>query len=142
MHVGLDYDSATKADTSRQNFTVAPRHWYVDVNVRCERCGEVFRFTAAEQKTWYEEYNFYVDSFPRHCRACRGERRKVKRLRQEYDRDIATALTSSDLDLKIRVATVVDELRDAGETLPERALENRRTLAKQLARHSRTRSAS
>ncbi|MFN9541417.1 MAG: zinc-ribbon domain containing protein, partial [Planctomycetota bacterium] len=51
----LDHDSAVRADVSRQNYSVCPRYWYVDATFRCSRCSETFKFTAAEQKRWYEE---------------------------------------------------------------------------------------
>jgi hypothetical protein len=117
-HVGLDYDSAIRADTSKQDFSVAPRHWYIDAVFRCARCGGEFCFTAAEQKRWYEGYRFYVDSLPQECPACRRELRRLKSLRQEYDRIIAKALSSNDLNLKARVATIIDALCEAGADLP------------------------
>jgi Probable zinc-ribbon domain len=139
--VRIDYDSAIRADTSRQNFSVAPRHWYVDVASRCDRCREVFDFTAAEQKAWYEEFGFYVDSFPKHCGACRRQRRRLKSLRQEYDRDIPQALTGGDLELKRRVAAVIDQLCESGESLPAKAHDNRRLLARQISKRGGTNTA-
>jgi len=135
-HTHLDYESAIRADVSRQDFTDAPRHWYMDATFRCVRCGEEFRFTAAEQKLWYEEFRFYVDSRPNECPPCRRELRALKSLRQDYDRDIAEALASGDLDLKIRVARVVDQLCEAGVALPAKVHANRALLARQIARRS------
>jgi hypothetical protein len=53
-HLRLNYASAIRADTSRQDFTVAPRHWYIDAIFRCVRCDGEFDFTAVEQRSWYE----------------------------------------------------------------------------------------
>jgi hypothetical protein len=135
-HLGLDYASAIKADTSKQDFSVAPRHWYIDAVFQCDRCHEKFCFSAAEQRAWYEDYKFWVDSCPRECQACRRELRRLKSLRQEYDREIAQALTCKELDLKVRIASIIDQLCDAGITLPEKVHENRKVLAKQIARRS------
>lgn len=135
--VQVDYDSAIRADTSKQHFSVAPRHWYVDADVRCEQCGEVFRFSADEQRQWYEEYRFWVGSFPRQCPDCRRERRRLKALHQEYDRSVADALRSNDPEQKARAIEIVDQLRAAGERLPKKVYDNRELLVKQLARARR-----
>ena len=68
----LDYRTAVRAETTRQNCSMCPRYWYVDAHFRCERCGAEFAFSAAEQRVWYEDYGFWVDAFPKHCPACRG----------------------------------------------------------------------
>lgn len=133
-HLRLDYDSAIKADTSRQNYTVAPRHWYVDATFRCDRCRGEFQFTAAEQKAWYEGLAFYVDSRAEACRACRRELRRLKSLRQEYDREIAHVLAGKEVAAKVHLASVVDRLLEAGEDLPAKVLEHRELLAKQISR--------
>src|SRR4051794_18183057 len=70
-HKGLDYDSAIQADVSKQNYSVCPRHWYVDAAMRCEDCHEMFCWTAQEQHQWFEEFGFYVDSFAKRCLTCR-----------------------------------------------------------------------
>ncbi|MEZ6190017.1 MAG: zinc-ribbon domain containing protein [Phycisphaerales bacterium] len=51
----FDYTSAVRADTTRQDFSVEPRHWYVDATIRCDRCEQDFLFSADEQRFWYEE---------------------------------------------------------------------------------------
>ena len=135
--IQVDYNSAIRADTSKQHFSVAPRHWYIDADVRCEQCDEVFRFSADEQRQWYEQYGFWVGSFPRHCPGCRRERRRVKARHQEYDQSVATALRSDDAEQKTRVIEIVDQLRAAGEKLPKKVHDNRELLATQLARARR-----
>ena len=50
------------------------------MKLRCERCGEEFWFSANEQRIWYEEWGFRIDSIPKHCAACR------KMLREENGR--------------------------------------------------------
>jgi hypothetical protein len=132
--VFIDYRSAIKADVTRQNFCTVPRYWYVDVTARCGRCEGNFCFSAEEQRVWYEDRGFYVDSFPNCCRACRREHRKRKGLRQEYNRDIAAALTSEDCRFKAHVATIIDRLCKAGVDLPPKVHEKRRLLAEQIAR--------
>ncbi len=135
--IELDYRSAIRANVTRQNYTVVPRDWYVDTTLRCNQCRHRFCFSAHEQKAWYEDYGFYVDSFPTRCEACRRDRRDLKSLRQEYDRDIAGALASDDCGWKLRIANVIDRLCELDEHLPIKVRENRKLLAKHIARRNR-----
>jgi hypothetical protein len=128
----LEFESALKADVSKQNYSVCPRYWYIDATFHCLRCGREFCFTADEQRHWYEERQFYVDSQARHCVECRHARRELRQRRQEYDRQIAAALQSDDLALKQRLAEVIDELYEFDASLPEKINENRRILAQQI----------
>ena len=130
----FDFDSAIKADTSRQDFSVEPRYWYVDATIRCDRCKKDFLFSADEQRFWYEELRFYVDSFARQCPACRGELRELKMLRQQYDREIAEAIRANDIGLKQRLVSVIDAMTEAGLHLPDRIRENQRVLLSQIKR--------
>jgi len=130
----VDYGSAVPADTERQNCSICPRHWYVDTIFPCDRCGSEFAFTAAEQRVWYEEYGFWIDSLPKHCLGCRRGLRDLKAARQEYDRCVENALQAGDLELKKRLAGVIDQLYELGGELPPRINENRKRLARQIAR--------
>jgi hypothetical protein len=73
--LSVDYSSAVRADTTKQNFKVCPRHWYVDATFACSDCGREFGFSAEEQRYWFEELRFYVDSQATRCPACRKQRR-------------------------------------------------------------------
>jgi Probable zinc-ribbon domain len=132
--VRVDYGSAVRATPERQNCSVCPRHWYVDMIFPCDRCGGEFAFTAAEQRVWYEEYGFWIDSLPKHCLECRRELRELKAARRDYDRWVEQALQTDDLELKNRLANVIDELYELGGELPARVNEKRRRLARQIAR--------
>ncbi|MEM8735510.1 MAG: zinc-ribbon domain containing protein [Planctomycetota bacterium] len=128
----LDPDTAIRADTARQNFSMYPRTWYVDAEFRCSRCEEVFCFSAEEQRLWYEELGFYVDSYAKDCPACRKDTRQRKELRQRYDAGINEALQSKDTSMKIAICEVIDQLCDQEAELPSRIHENRLILAKQI----------
>jgi hypothetical protein len=130
----IDYASAVRADPAKQNCSICPRHWYVDARFRCARCDAAFSVSASEQRTWYEDYGFWVDSRPKHCPACRRDLRNAKELRREYDRDVAHVLESDDLDSKQRLARIIDQLYEIGGDLPARINDNRRRLARQIAR--------
>ena len=129
----LDHATAVRADVSRQNYSVCPRHWYVDATFKCSRCSETFCFTAVEQQRWYEELGFYVDSCAKNCPACRRDDRKRKLLRQEYDRGIKSALQSNDLAAKKHMAAVIDELYACDSTLPIKIHVNRKVLGRQIS---------
>ena len=128
-----DYESAVRADPERQNCSICPRYWYVDTTFSCDRCGGEFEFKATEQRAWYEEYGFWIDSLPKHCLACRQELRDLKVARQEYDRLVTEALRAADIQVKRRLAAVIDRLYELGGPLPSRINENRRCLALQIA---------
>ena len=130
--VRIHYDTAVQADPDAQNCSICPRYWYVDADFLCERCGAEFRFTADEQRVWYEDYRFWIDSLPRHCLACRQELRSLKAARQEYDRTVAQVLEHGDLASKQRLAEIIDQLYELGGDLPPRITENRRRVASQI----------
>ncbi|WP_442485696.1 zinc-ribbon domain containing protein [Aeoliella sp. SH292] len=132
----LDYSTAVRAATSKQNFTVCPRHWYIDAAFHCSRCGESFVFTAEEQKFWYEELRFWVDSLPKECINCRRELRELKALQQEYDRGIAAALLkSTDIVEKRRLVLVIEAMEAGGLALADGVRENHRVLLSQIAKN-------
>ena len=130
----IDYGSAVRADVGKQNCSICPRYWYVDAVFPCRRCGNEFDFTAAEQRTWYEDYGFWVDAFPAHCASCRRALRELKAARQEYDRTVTSTLESGDAEARKRLALVIDQLYELGGELPPRINENRRRLANLMSR--------
>lgn len=131
----VEYSTAVRADVSKQNFSVCPRHWYIDADFECERCGKNFGFTADEQRHWYEELKFNVGSTPRECRTCRRELREIKQLKQEYDREIAETLrTDSTIERKQRLIQVIETLATCGFELPAAMDDSLRTLRTQIAR--------
>lgn len=132
----LDYATAVRADIDKQNFSVAPRHWYLDADVVCDMCGEVFRFSVDEQRLWYETYRFYVDSFPRKCLRCRRTSRHMKDLRQQYEARISEALRGRDVEVKRKLVEIIDSLQAIGAILEEKVWENRAVLIRQLAKLS------
>ena len=134
--VSLDYDHVLRADIERQNYSVAPRNWYIASTIKCRTCGEDFLFSVDEQKRWYEEFRFYVDSFPNRCRDCRAELREIKQLRQEYDAAIQEALQTScgDIALKRKLVTNIERLIDSDGGAADKMLERRDILVAQIRR--------
>lgn len=80
--------SAIPADTSRQNFTVFPRGYYVDMLKYCRDCKRKFIFFAVEQKHWFEELGFYIDADCVRCVECRANDRIAQQRFHRYSRTI------------------------------------------------------
>jgi hypothetical protein len=128
----IDYKTALRADISKQNYTVCPRHWYVDALFVCRECSEEFVFSATEQRFWYEDRQFFVDSLPTRCVGCRKAERNRLELRRRYDAMISDALGTCPPEKKKAVIELVDELEAAEGELPDRMKQNRATLRAQL----------
>ena len=130
----LDYATAQRADVSKQHYTVCPRHWYIDATFVCCGCGQEFVFTASEQRFWYEDMRFFIDSLPKRCIQCRKSERTRLELRKRYDALIAEALGQSTIETKKQVVEIVNELEAAGTQIPDKMAENRSRLYAQLSR--------
>ena len=128
----LDYPTAIRADVEKQNYSVCPRFWYLDAYFDCARCHQQFCFSAGEQQTWFEEYWFWVDAFPKHCCSCRQELRELKTIRQRYDAIVADTMKQGSTRNKRELASLIDQLYELGGELPPRINKNRRILAKHL----------
>jgi hypothetical protein len=132
--VRLDYKSAERADVEKQNYTVCPRCWYVDATFVCRDCNTEFVFSVSEQRFWYEDRRFYVDSLPRRCVRCRKMERARLELKKDYDASIAGALSSKTGEEKKRLIEIIDELEAAEGSISERMREKREVLRAQLAK--------
>jgi hypothetical protein len=128
----MDIHTAQQAKISKQNFSVCPRCWYVDAVFVCRDCSKEFTFSAAEQRFWYEDCHFWIDSRPTCCAACRKEQRTRLNLKKRYDSLIATALGACPVEVKKEVVAIINELEAGEDDLPERMKQNRATLYAQL----------
>ena len=134
----IHYDSAIRADILKQNYSVCPRHWYIDAVFGCRDCKKDFIFTANEQKFWYEERQFWIDSQPKRCPSCRKSERRRRALRKQYDTMIKNVLGRCSLDKKKEVVEIIDELELMGEIFSERMKLNRNTLLAQLKKNEKS----
>lgn len=132
--IHMDYASAIRADTSKQDYSVCPRHWYIDCDFRCAQCHKEFTWTAGEQKVWFEEYRFWVDSSPRLCRACKAREHHLDDLRREYDSAIASARDHGTAGEKRRIIEIVEELQMSISSLPPKMLNTRKLFVRQIAK--------
>ena len=76
--IAVDEANSVAADPAKQNYTAVPELTYVSMQLRCEGCCQPFWFTASEQKLWYEEWGFWIDSVPKECAECRRATREAK----------------------------------------------------------------
>jgi hypothetical protein len=84
-------NTAIEADVSRQRPATVPVTHYFDLQRVCRDCGRPFIFFAAEQKHWYEELGFPLESDCVRCVDCRKKQQKIKRLRKRYEELLAMA---------------------------------------------------
>ena len=54
-----------------------PETVYCSMKLRCENCSEEFWFSANEQRVWYEQWGFWIDSIPKRCAKCRRLQREA-----------------------------------------------------------------
>lgn len=109
--ISLQYETAMRGDIEKQNYSICPRHWYLDAKFQCSRCKIPFLWSAQEQRRWFEDYRFWIDSIPKHCPACRAERRRLAKLRQEYDTLIAQAVKQATPELQARIVDILLQLK-------------------------------
>ncbi len=99
-------ESVLLADTEKQNYSVFPRRYYVDVRRVCRQCDRPFIFFAKEQRYWFETLRFFVDADCVQCPDCRRESRSVQRRMRRYSDAMARQrLNDDELDTLLRDAT-------------------------------------
>jgi len=94
-------NTAIFADLSRQVAATVPVTHYFDVVRTCRDCGRSFLFFAQEQKHWYEELGFGLDSDCVRCVPCRKRQQGIARLRERYEELFHVQNRSSDENLEM-----------------------------------------
>jgi putative zinc ribbon protein len=77
-------ESVLIADASKQNYSVLPIKYYVDVRKQCRSCERRFIFFAREQKHWFETLKFYIDADCVLCPDCRRTSQTIRRRLKRY----------------------------------------------------------
>ena len=134
--VYIDHGTSIRANTSKQNYLVCPRHWYVDATFKCNLCDSNFVWTASEQKKWFEDYGFWIDSQPRSCKRCYAIKRRLASLQKEYDSIVGEAKGKDKPELKQKVISIVSELETAFTCLPDKMTQTRQLFEKQLTKRT------
>ena len=78
-------NTAIVADLTRQTAATVPVTHYFDLERICRDCGRPFIFFAREQKHWYEELGFGLESDCVRCVECRKEQQGIARQRERYE---------------------------------------------------------
>jgi hypothetical protein len=87
-------ESAIPADLSRQNYSVSPRKWYVDILKTCRDCRRPFLFFAKEQQYWYETLRYFIDSDCVRCVECRKLQQTLRQHHGRFSRLVNVKLLS------------------------------------------------
>ena len=104
---------AERADISKQTFCDAPPYLaFYDTTYFCEDCGKEFVFGTSEQRYWYEELQFWVQSRPKQCKDCRKKRRVQVHANLAYQH----ALETLDISNPSSLLEVVRAATNAGYT--------------------------
>jgi hypothetical protein len=99
-------NTAIMADISRQTpATVAITH-YFDLERECVDCHRPFIFFAEEQKHWYEELGFGLDSDCVRCCDCRKHEQGIARQREIYESLFHVPEKSTDQLLQMAAAAL------------------------------------
>lgn len=103
--------TAVEADLSRQTPSTIPVTHYYDIERVCRDCGRLFVFYAREQKYWYEELGFSLDSDCVRCVPCRKKEQEIQQLRKRYNELVSAPERSSDEELEL-ASTRVDLMEE------------------------------
>lgn len=106
-------NTAIAADLSRQTRATIPVPYYFDTKRFCRDCHRPFLFFAAEQKYWYEELGFGLDSNCVRCPECRQQQHGLARLRARYEELCHVADRS--LEQNLELAECCLSLAEQGE---------------------------
>jgi hypothetical protein len=78
-------NTAIAADLSRQMPATIPVTHYFDARRQCADCRKPFIFFAEEQKYWYEELGFPLESDCVRCVVCRKKQQGLELKRHRYE---------------------------------------------------------
>jgi hypothetical protein len=78
-------NTAIPADLGRQVPQTVPVTHYFDMECKCRDCGRPFIFFAREQKHWYEDLGFSLNSDCVRCVECRKQQQGIARERERFE---------------------------------------------------------
>lgn len=104
-------ETAIPADITKQNYAVYPRKIYIDIEAHCSGCQREFIFFALEQKYWFEELKFWVDSHCIKCVNCRKSDFAIKQMQVNYSNLVSKiARTAEETQLAKTIGLALFEL--------------------------------
>lgn len=104
-------NTAVAADLTKQTPSTMPVTHYYDVVKTCRDCDRLFLFFALEQKYWYEELGFPLESGCGHCPDCRRRRQHVARQRRRFEElyHVADRSTDQNLEMAETCLTLIEQ---------------------------------
>lgn len=93
--------TAVVADLARQTAATVPVTHYFDLDRICRDCRQPFIFFAEEQKYWYEQLRFGLDSDCVRCVPCRKVHQVVARRRKRYEELFHVPVRSINEDIEM-----------------------------------------
>ncbi len=78
-------NTAVASDLAKQTPATIPVTHYFNLERQCRDCKRQFIFFAAEQKHWYEQLGFGLDSDCVRCVDCRKKQQGIARQRKIYE---------------------------------------------------------
>ena len=104
--------TAVPADLTRQTPATIPVTHYLDLARPCRDCGRWFIFFAEEQKYWYEELGFSLNSDCIRCVDCRRRQQGIARQQETYESLVHILNKTTEQILQMAAACI--SLIDAG----------------------------
>lgn len=127
-------NTAIAADLSRQGPATVPVTHYFDVRRTCRDCHRPFIFFAREQKYWYEELGFPLESDCVRCVPCRKGQQGLALKRERYEelfhvaeRTVDESLEMADCCLSLVEASLFSARQTARVRMLLNATESRLT---------------
>jgi hypothetical protein len=111
-------NTAIVADLERQTSATIPVTHYFDLERSCVDCNRPFIFFAEEQKYWYEELGFGLDSDCIRCVDCRKKQQHIARERKVYE---ALFYSQRDIEANLIMAEACLTLIEAGAFKPRKS---------------------
>jgi hypothetical protein len=127
-------NTAIPADASRQMPATVPVTHYFDAKRQCADCDRPFLFFAAEQKHWYEELGFPLESDCVRCVVCRKKQQGFEWHRQRYEE--LFHVQARTLEENLEMAECALSLAEAG-IFGKRQIERVRSNLKKVFTHPR-----
>lgn len=105
-------NTAIVADPVRQTRATVPVTHYFDLTRECRDCNRPFIFFAEEQKYWYEELEFGLESDCVRCFECRKSQQEIARQRELYE--ALFHVKNRDFDQNLQMADACLSLIECG----------------------------
>lgn len=112
----VEAGKAIEAQIEKQTYCDYPPYlMYFDKIMECQQCASSFTFSKEEQKYWYEELEFWVQSTPKHCEHCRKEIRKKKGINTELSQLLKNGDENLNSKVLYRIAELYQEMGKDGK---------------------------